>query len=796
MIKELSHEQVTKKLPENLLRCKTSEELEPLTQIIGQERAVKALEFGLKIQQKGFNVYAAGMRGTGKQTALESFLKEMAKTRPTPPDWCYVNSFDDTFKPNAIKLPAGTGKEFQKDMELFTRDVKNALTQSFESEEYSDRRQEVINSVQEKQKEISQKLSRKAEEAGFALQRTPVGLVLIPIIDGKPLTEEDLQRLPYEKKREIQQKRQLLEQEFRSTMRELRSLEKEAQLAVDDLNGEVADYAMDHLFSELIVRYKDVEEIKDYLQDVKKDILENLETILGQEQETQIPQLPPLLRGMTQDPMDRYKVNLIVDNSDLEGAPVEIEMNPTYQRLLGTVEKEARFGALITDFTMIRGGSLHRANGGFIIIPVEDLFTNPLSWEGVKRALMNEEIEIEEITERLGFLTTKSLRPESIPLDAKVILTGEPQFYHLLYVLDKDFKELFKVKAEFDTTMDRNDENIRKYASFICSLCTKERLKHLDPSGIEAVIEYSSRLAADKEKLSTLFAKVADVIREANFYAEEEKNEHVSRDHIERALEEKIYRSNLIQKKIEEMITRGTLLIDIDGEEVGQVNGLSVSSLGDYEFGRPTRVTAALGVGKDGIIDIEREAEMGGPIHTKGVQILSGYLNDKYAEDKPLSLTARLVFEQTYSGVEGDSASSTELYALLSALSGKPIKQYLAVTGSVNQKGDVQAIGGVNEKIEGYYEVCKAEGLNGKQGVMIPDSNVKNLMLKKEVVEAIRDRKFHIYSVSNIHEGIEVLTGVNAGEKKPDGTYPEGTINHIVQEKLTKMAESAKKYKA
>lgn len=796
MIKELSHEQVTKKLPENLLRCKTSEELEPLTQIIGQERAVKALEFGLKIQQKGFNVYAAGMRGTGKQTALESFLKEMAKTRPTPPDWCYVNSFDDTFKPNAIKLPAGTGKEFQKDMELFTRDVKNALTQSFESEEYSDRRQEVINSVQEKQKEISQKLSRKAEEAGFALQRTPVGLVLIPIIDGKPLTEEDLQRLPYEKKREIQQKRQLLEQEFRSTMRELRSLEKEAQLAVDDLNGEVADYAMDHLFSELIVRYKDVEEIKDYLQDVKKDILENLETILGQEQETQIPQLPPFLRGMTQDPMDRYKVNLIVDNSDLEGAPVEIEMNPTYQRLLGTVEKEARFGALITDFTMIRGGSLHRANGGFIIIPVEDLFTNPLSWEGVKRALMNEEIEIEEITERLGFLTTKSLRPESIPLDAKVILTGEPQFYHLLYVLDKDFKELFKVKAEFDTTMDRNDENIRKYASFICSLCTKERLKHLDPSGIEAVIEYSSRLAADKEKLSTLFAKVADVIREANFYAEEEKNEHVSRDHIERALEEKIYRSNLIQKKIEEMITRGTLLIDIDGEEVGQVNGLSVSSLGDYEFGRPTRVTAALGVGKDGIIDIEREAEMGGPIHTKGVQILSGYLNDKYAEDKPLSLTARLVFEQTYSGVEGDSASSTELYALLSALSGKPIKQYLAVTGSVNQKGDVQAIGGVNEKIEGYYEVCKAEGLNGKQGVMIPDSNVKNLMLKKEVVEAIRDRKFHIYSVSNIHEGIEVLTGVNAGEKKPDGTYPEGTINHIVQERLTKMAESAKKYKA
>ncbi len=579
-------------------------------------------------------------------------------------------------------------------------------------------------------------------------------------------------------------------------MRELRNLEKEAQSAVEELNKEVANYALDPLFSELIEKYEDIEEIKEFLQDVKEDILDNLEMILGQEQKEEGPQLPPFLRGMAKDPTDRYKVNLIVDHSDLKGAPVEVQMNPTYQRLLGTVEKEARFGALVTDYTMIRSGSLHKANGGFLVIPVEDLLTNPLSWDGLKRALMNEEIEIEEIAERLGFLTTKSLRPESIPLNAKVILTGVPRFYHLLYVLDKDFKELFKVKAEFDTTMDRNDQNIKKYASFICTLCGKENLKHLDPSGIEAVIEFGSRLAADKEKLSTLFSEVSDIIREANFYAEEEKTDHISREHLERALEEKIYRSNLIQKKIEEMITRGTLLIDIEGEEVGQVNGLSVMSLGDYQFGRPTRVTAALGVGREGIIDIEREAEMGGPIHTKGVQILSGYLNEKYAEDKPLSLTARLVFEQTYSGVEGDSASSTELYALLSALSGKPIKQYLAVTGSVNQKGDVQAIGGVNEKIEGYYEVCKAKGLNGKQGVIIPESNVKNLMLKKEVVDAIKEGEFHIYPVKTIKEGIEALTGIQAGEKKPDGTYPEDTINHIVQRRLTEMAESVRKYKA
>lgn len=794
MVTELSYEEATRRLPQGLLKCRTSEELEPLGQIIGQERAVKALEFGLKIQQKGFNIYAAGQRGTGKRTALENFLKEIAKKKPTPPDWCYVNNFDDPLEPNAIGLPTGTGREFQKDMDLFAKDVKRALTQSFESEEYSKRKQEVIKSVQEKQKEISKELSGKAEKAGFVLRQTPVGVILIPIINGKPATEEDLQRLPKDVQEEILKRREELQHEFRSFMMELRNLEKKAQSAVMQLNKEVADYALDPLLSELFEKYGVIDEIKEFLEDVKDDILSNFRLIIGEERE-QDSQLPPFLRQMAKDPTDRYKVNLIVDNSDLEGAPVEVEMNPTYQHLSGKIEKEARFGALTTDYTMIRGGSLHRANGGFLVVSVEDMLTKPFSWDCLKRALMNGKIEIEEAAERMGFLATKSLRPESISLNVKVILTGEPRLYHMLYMLDRDFKELFKVKAEFDTTMERNSENLRRYASFICTLCSKENLRHLNPSGIEAVVEYSSRLAADKEKLSTLFAKVSDIIREANFYAEEEKTEYIGREHIEKALEEKVFRSNLIQKKIEEMITRGTLLIDIEGEEAGQINGLSVINLGDYQFGRPTRVTAGIGVGKDGIIDIEREAEMGGPIHTKGVQILSGYLNDKYAEDKPLSLTARLVFEQSYSGVEGDSASSTELYALLSTLSGKPIKQYLAVTGSVNQKGDVQPIGGANEKIEGYYEVCKAKGLDGKQGVVIPESNVKNLMLKKEVVEAIREGRFHIYPVKTIQEGIEVLTGVEAGEKGTDGAYPEGTINNNVQKRLTEMAESARRYK-
>lgn len=795
MVSELSYEEATKKVPEDFIGCRTSDELVPLKQIIGQDRAVEALNFGLKIQKKGFNIYTAGPRGTGKRTAVETFLKEIARSRPTPPDWIYVNNFDDPLKPNAIKLPAGRGREFQDDMENFARDMKRALTQSFESNEYSEKRQEVINSVQEKQNEITQELDRKAKEAGFALRRSPVGIVLIPIINGKPVKKEDLPRLPPEKRKQIQQKRQELQDEIRNSMREFRNMEKEAQSAAEKLNRKVAEYALTPLFSELVEKSGDIEEIKEFLQDVKEDILDNLKMILGEEQQ-QPAQTPPFLeRMMTKDPTQRYKVNLIVDNSDLEGAPVEVEMNPTYQRLLGKIEKEARFGALTTDYTMIRGGSLHKANGGFLIIPIENLLTKPFSWESLKRAIMNEEIEIEEVTERLGFLTTKSLRPESIPLNVRVILTGEPQLYHLLYMLDKDFKEIFKVKAEFDTSMERNEDNVKKYASFICTLCEKEGLKHLDRSGIAAVIEYGSRLAADKEKLSTLFAEVSDIIREADYYATEQESNYIRREHVDKALEEKVYRSNLVQDKIKELIARGTLLIDIDGEEIGQVNGLSVINLGDYQFGRPTRVTAGIGVGKEGIVDIEREAEMGGPIHTKGVQILSGYLNDKYAEDVPLSLTARLVFEQTYSGVEGDSASSTELYALLSTLSEKPIKQYLAVTGSVNQKGEVQAIGGVNEKIEGYYEVCKTIGLNGKQGVVIPQSNVKNLMLKEEVVNAIKEGKFHLYSVETIEEGIEVLTDIAAGEKKPDGTYPENTINHIVQKRLKEMAESVRRYK-
>jgi len=592
---------------------------------------------------------------------------------------------------------------------------------------------------------------------------------------------------------EIQRRREDLQDKTRSTFMQFRKLERKADAAVEELNKEVADFAMEPLFQALLEEYGDIEEVKEFLDAVKNDILKNLDLILRRGKEEQ-PQLPIPVPGIREDPTSRYKVNLVVDNSKLEGAPVVMELNPTYQRLFGVIEKEARFGALVTDYTMIRAGSAHRANGGFLVVPVEDLLTNPFAWDSLKRTIMNSRLEIEEVSERLGFLTTKTLRPEPIPFDAKVILIGNPQLYYLLYSLDRDFKELFKVKADFDTAMDRNEENVGRYAAFICTLCRKEGLKHLDPTGIAAVVEYSSRLAADQRKLSTQFANIADIIREASFYAEEEEARYVSREYVNKALEERVYRSNLIQDRIEEMIARNILLIDTEGEKAGQVNGLAVLSLGDYGFGKPNRVTASTGLGRDGIIDIEREAEMGGPIHTKGVQILSGYLNGRYAQDKPLSLNARLVFEQSYSGVEGDSASSTELYAILSALSGKPIRQFLAVTGSVNQKGEVQAIGGVNEKVEGFYEVCKSKGLNGEQGVVIPASNLENLMLKEEVVQAIRDGRFHIYPVATIDEGIEVLTGVKAGERRPDGTYEEGTINQLVQKRLMEMADRMKEY--
>jgi lon-related putative ATP-dependent protease len=775
------------------MHCETTKDLKPLLEIVGQDRAVRALKFGLGIKNHGFNIYVSGYPGTGRKTAVKSFVDEVAQAQPVPPDWCYVNNFGNQYEPKAIRLPAGKGKDFQVDMKNFIESIKSSLPKAFESEDYAKRREATLRSLEEKRKTVIDGLSTKAQSESFLIQTTPVGLLLVPVMNGRPLTDDEILALPQKTKDTLQEKHDKLEAELQATMRQLIDMERQIREAIRKLNREVALYATGSQIESLMQKYQQITEVTAYLKDVQNDILDNLSQFIRRGGE-QLQQLPFPLPWAKEEPFKKYEVNVIVDNSSVNGAPVVIEFNPTYHNLFGRTEKEAQFGALTTDFTMIRAGALHKANGGYLIIQVEDLLRNPFSYDGLKRNIRDQHITIEEPEERYGFISVKTIKPQPIPLTAKIILIGEPYLYQMMYTMDFDFRELFKVKAEFDSTMPRNPQNVLQYAAFVCMICDKENLKHFDSTGLAKLIEYSSRIAEDQYKLSAQFSLIGDLARESSFYATQDNVEFVTREHVKKAIEEKIYRSKLIQEKIQEMIQRGFFLIDTVESQVGQMNGLSVAGLGDFAFGMPSRVTASIGLGREGVIDIERESKMGGPIHTKGVLILSGYLNDKYARDKPLSLSARLVFEQNYEGVEGDSASSTELYTILSALSGLPVKQNIAVTGSVNQKGEVQAIGGVNEKIEGFYEVCKLKGLTGQQGVMIPESNVQNLMLKEEVVEAVKAGKFNIYSVKTIDEGIEALTGKKAGVRREDGTFEEGTVNYLVDKQLGVMAEQLKRF--
>ena len=793
MITKLPVEKLRHTCEANFMHCESTKDLLPLSEIIGQERAVRALKFGLGIKNHGFNMYVAGYPGTGRKTAVKSFVEAQAKTQPVPSDWCYVNNFNNQYEPKAIRLPAGKSNEFHSDMKTFIENILNALPKAFESEDYVARRESTIRGLEAQRKRLIDEFNTKAQSEGFVIQTTPIGMLLMPVLDGKPLNEEEMLALPQKVKDKFAERREHLEAEFRNTMRQLIDMERQIHEALKKLNKEVALYAIGQELDRIMEKYSSNGDVTVYLKEVENDVLDNLQQFIRRRGEPE-QQLPFQMPWMKEDLFKKYEVNVVIDNSAITGAPVIVESNPTYHNLLGRTEKEAQFGALTTDFTMIRGGAIHKANGGYLIVPVEDLLRNPLSYDGLKRDLKDQKISIEEPEERYGFLSVKTLKPQPIPFTGKVILIGDPYIYQLMFSLDPDFRELFKVKAEFDTTMPRTAEKIQKYAAFVCSLCEKEGLKHLDGTGLAKLVEYSSRIVSDQFKVSTQFSAIADIIREANFYAVESGSEFITGEHIRKAIEEKIYRSKLIQEKVQEMIARGFYLIDTYESKVGQVNGLSVMGLGDFAFGSPSRVTASIGLGKEGVIDIEREAKMGGPIHTKGVLILSGFLNDKYARDRPLSLSARLVFEQNYSGVEGDSASSTELYCILSALSGVPIKQNFAVTGSVNQKGEVQAIGGVNEKIEGFFEVCKARGLTGEQAVMIPESNVQNLMLKEEVIDAVKASHFSIYSVKTIDEGIEVLTGVKAGQRRPDGSFEEGTINYLVDKQLREMADKIKEY--
>jgi lon-related putative ATP-dependent protease len=797
MIEPLPIDHYRKTYDVKAVSCKSTEELTPVEEIMGQERALRALNFGLNIEEKGFNLYVSGIPGTGRKTAVCKFLKELARTKPKGTDWIYVNNFKDQYEPNAIRLPAGMGKKFKADMADFITDVQRVLPKVFESEDYATRRQAALRAIEQEKAKLFEEINDKANEKGFTIQGSPNGILTIPTKNGKPLTQEEFMSLPEEEQADFQQRREELAVEMEKAFRQMRELDQEENETVETLTRKVSLDALGPGLKKLKDSYGKVEEINEYLDAAANDILDNLPLFLTQpgqnpQEQQQSPLMNPFFRQML---FRKYEVNVVVDNSKRDGAPVIFEQNATYPNLFGKVEKEVQYGVFTTDFTMIRPGSLHKANGGYMVIPVEDLFRTPYTYDGLKTALKTGELSIEEPGERLGYITTKGLKPEPIPLDIKVVLIGTPMANQVLYTQDPDFSELFKVKAEFDTSMEWNDKNAKDYAAFICTMCKKYNLKHLDNTGIARVVEYGSRLAEDQKKLTTRFANITDILREASFYATQDKAKYTTGAHVQKAIDEKIHRSNLIQEKIQEFITRDIYLIDTKDSRPGQINGLSVISLGDIEFGRPSRVTASVSVGRDGIIDIERQAALGGPTHTKGVMILSGYLSDKYARNKPLSLSARLVFEQSYEGVDGDSASSTELYAILSALSGLPIRQSLAVTGSVNQKGIVQAIGGVNQKIEGYFDVCKAKGLTGEQGVMIPASNVEHLMLRDEILQAAKQGKFAIYPIRTIDEGIEVLTGVKAGEMRADGTFEKDTVNFLVDQKLMEMAETLKDFK-
>jgi len=794
---ELSPGKLRLACPPDMVGCETSEELGPVQGIIGQERALKALKFAMEMKSKGFNVYVAGPPTTGKRPATRRFVEELAKARPAPPDWVYVNNFKDSYEPKALKLPPGRALVFKKDLKSFIDKAKREIPSALQSDEFLARANTITKKAVAERNRILNGLSDEAKRYNYAVRMTQLGITIIPVAEGKPLSQDEFDSLPALTKKKFDDNRDTVRSALDKAGKQINDLDTKTLETLRKLREDSVQYATGGLINTLTSSYQDLPEIIQYLKELRDDILDDTEFFAqseaGQENGEDKQPSPPG-RSMPSLPFRRYEVNVVVDNSELKGAPVISEDNPTVTNLLGRIENEARFGALTTDFTLIKGGSLHRANGGYIILGATELLTSQFSYDGLKRALQSGSLMIEETGERLGVASTKSLTPQPIPLNVKVVLVGDHFIYQTLYTADPEFSVLFKVKAHFDDSIERNDQNMKTYGSFVHSLCQREGLNHLEAAALAKVVEYGSRLAEDQNKLSTKFPEIADLVREANFYSLQDESKYVRNIHITKALEEKVYRSNLLDEKVKEAIQRGIILIDTTGSKVGQVNGLSVISLGDFDFGQPSRITASLGLGRKGIVNIEREAKMSGQTHTKGVLIISGYLENKYAHDKPLTMSCRLTFEQSYGGVDGDSASSTELYAILSALAELPIRQNFAVTGSVNQRGEVQAIGGVNEKIEGFYKICKAKGLKGDEGVLIPKSNVQHLMLNEEIVEAVKQGRFHVYPVATVDEGIEILTGVKAGELKGDGTYEPGTVHYKADNRLDEMARAIARF--
>lgn len=806
-----------KRLDSNLLRkaCDTkqfdfnsTEEITDIITVLGQERLTSALDFGTKIDQKGYNIFALGPNETDKQSHIQEYLENGIHERETPGDICYVNNFDDKYEPKALTLPTGKGCELKKQMDKLIEDLPPTLTAAFETEEYENRRQALKDEVQDLQDQTFEDLQNKAREKGLALLRTPAGFTFAPIKEegGDLMSEEEVRNLSEEKREELEDKTKELQEELQNLIRKMPATKRKMREKKKELDKEVATFAIKDLFEEIREKFSDLDKVQEFLDDVETDIVENVQPIMSNQgdQSQGGNQLAQMLGGRQQTAqspdssgnpvLDRYRVNVLVDNSETDGAPVIYEDNPNYKNLIGRVEYKSKMGALTTNFNLIKAGALHKANGGYLILDARQVLLEPFAWEGLKRAIKSGKLKIESFGESYSMISTVSLQPEPIDIDVKVVLLGQRMLYYLLCEYDPDFQKLFKVEADFEDEIDRSEENQVRYARLLAGIIKNNDLRHFNKEAVARIIEQSSRMVSDNEKLSTKTEEIQDLLMEADHWAAENGNELVTFDDVEKAINEKKYRSARIKDKVQEIINRDYIFIDTEGENVGQVNGLSVTMIGNLMFGRPNRITARVQLGKGEIVDIEREVEMSGPIHSKGVLILKGFLGERYAKNRPLSMSASLVFEQSYSNIDGDSASAAELFALLSAIGDIPLKQSFSVTGSVNQHGKIQPIGGVNEKIEGFFDICKERGLTGEQGVLIPKTNEKNLMLRSDILEAVEKEKFHIYSMEHIDEGLELLTGIEVGEEQEDGSYPEGTVNYRIMEKLDQLAEKRKAF--
>ena len=800
--KEVPVEKLRWRCDPKSLGFKSTKELKVHEDIIGQKRAVNALRLGLDIESIGYNIFVTGLVGTGRKTAINHLLEETERIKNLPDDKLYVNNFTNPDMPKLIRLPAGQGRKFKKDIDNIVEYLVKNIPSIFESKDYESRKKGVIKDLKNKQKESIKAFEKEISEQNFTLIQLQFGVftkpAIFPLINGKPMNFDQLAELvekgkfPKEELEKFKEKHSELTDKMETVFKEISNIDNEIRNKLKSLDNEVVTPLVEQRINEIKEKYKN-EKVDKYLDEVKENILNNLDRFQKKTEKESI-QLPGI-SVPSEDTFLEYSVNLLVDNYGAKKAPVIFETSPTYRNLFGTVEvTPGKFGQWKTDFTKIKAGSLLRADGGFLIIEALDALIEPGVWSALKRTLRNRKIEIQNYAP-FYMISVSALKPEPVKCDIKVAMVGDPFLYHLLYNRDEDFKKIFKVRADFDSVMDVKKESVMQYSNFIKKIISVEKLRSFNCDAVAAIVEFGIRFTGKQDKLSTQFNNIADLLREANYWAGKDKKSEVTEKHVEKAIEEKIDRSRLIEEKIQEMIEEGTIMIDTEGGVVGQVNGLSIYDMGDYSFGRPTRITAKASVGGSGIINIEREAELSGRIHSKGVLILAGYLRSKYAQDKPLAMSASLCFEQSYTGVEGDSASSTEVYTLLSTLSNLPIRQDIAVTGSVNQKGEIQPIGGVNQKIEGFYDVCKAKKLTGTQGVMIPHQNVNDLMLHKDVINSVKQKKFHIYSVKTINEGIEILTGVKAGDKLEDGTYEEGTVNYLVNKKLQEFADKWKSFK-